>query len=362
MSGQDDDSEKSFDPTPQKLEEARKKGEIPRSQDISTAAAYAGFLVAALAVGGYAMTQTASGLMTFLDQPERLAPRLFSGTSSAVTSQTVLASVSHLAPWIAVPGLSVLLAILAQRSFLVTGSKLKPKLSRISLISNAKNKFGRSGLFEFFKSFVKLCIYSVLVGVFLNSRLEEIIALPNANMQLAISTLLGLLVQFLAIVLAIALAIGFVDLTWQHAEHHRKNMMSRKEIMDEMKNTEGDPQMKNQRRQRGYEIAMSQMMVDVEKANVVVVNPTHYAVALTWSRLPGEAPVCVAKGVDEIAGKIREVAQQHGVPIHSDPPTARAIHAATDIGQEIEPDHYRAVAAAIRFAEAMRTKARARGL
>jgi flagellar biosynthesis protein FlhB len=93
---------------------------------------------------------------------------------------------------------------------------------------------------------------------------------------------------------------------------------------------------------------------------VVVVNPTHYAVALKWDRAKGGAPVCVAKGVDEIARKIRERAAEHGVPIHSDPPTARAIHASVDIGQEIKADHYRAVAAAIRFADAMRRKARKR--
>jgi flagellar biosynthetic protein FlhB len=102
------------------------------------------------------------------------------------------------------------------------------------------------------------------------------------------------------------------------------------------------------------------MLTDVAAANVVVVNPTHFAVALKWDRARGGAPVCVAKGVDEIARKIRERAAEHGVPIHSDPPTARAIHATVEIGQEIRTEHYRAVAAAIRFAEAMRRRARKR--
>ncbi len=105
---------------------------------------------------------------------------------------------------------------------------------------------------------------------------------------------------------------------------------------------------------------MSQMMKDVPTADVVIVNPTHYAVALKWSKLPGAAPVCVAKGVDEIAAAIRRTAIEAGVPIHSDPPTARALHATIDIGQEIHEEHYRAVAAAIRFAERMRLRARGR--
>ena len=103
---------------------------------------------------------------------------------------------------------------------------------------------------------------------------------------------------------------------------------------------------------------LTQMMADVPRADVVIVNPTHYAVALTWSRQPGAAPVCVAKGVDEIAARIREIAAEAGVPIRSDPPTARALYATTDLGAEIAPEHYRPVAAAIRFAEMMRKRAR----
>jgi len=137
----------------------------------------------------------------------------------------------------------------------------------------------------------------------------------------------------------------------------RKNMMSRKDLTDEAKDSEGDPHMKQKRRQRAQEIALSQMIQDVPDADVIIVNPTHYAVALKWSRLPGEAPVCVAKGVDEVAKTIRKVAQEAGVPIRSDPPVARALHATVEIGQEIPPEHYRAIAAAIRFAEAMKKRA-----
>jgi flagellar biosynthetic protein FlhB len=137
--------------------------------------------------------------------------------------------------------------------------------------------------------------------------------------------------------------------------------MTRKELTDEMKQSEGDPHIKAQRRQKAIEIATKQMIADVAKADVVIVNPTHYAVALKWERGAKRAPLCVAKGVDEVAARIREVAAEAGVPIHSDPPTARALYAAVDIGQEIHPDHYRPVAAAIRFAEKMRRRSRERG-
>jgi flagellar biosynthetic protein FlhB len=128
--------------------------------------------------------------------------------------------------------------------------------------------------------------------------------------------------------------------------------------MDEFKESEGDPHFKAARRQRAQEVATNRMLVDVARADVVVVNPTHYAVALRWDRGKGGAPVCVAKGVDEIARAIRERAAEHGIPIHSDPPTARAMFASVELGQEIRAEHFRAVAAAIRFADAMRRKAR----
>jgi len=130
-------------------------------------------------------------------------------------------------------------------------------------------------------------------------------------------------------------------------------------MMDETKEAEGDPHLKNERRQRGHRIATNRMLADVPGADVVIVNPAHYAVALKWSRLPGEAPICVAKGVDEIAAAIREAARGAGVPIHADPPTARVLHATTRIGAQIPEGQYRAVAVAIRFAEDMRRKARA---
>jgi flagellar biosynthetic protein FlhB len=135
-------------------------------------------------------------------------------------------------------------------------------------------------------------------------------------------------------------------------------MMSREDLKKETKQTDGDPAMKQQRRQRGYDIAMNKMLVETATADVVIVNPTHYAVALKWDPTSGQAPIVVAKGMDEIAARIRQVANENAVPIRSDPPTARAIHASCYVGDSIKPDQYRAVAAAIRFAEVIRKKAR----
>lgn len=359
MSGPEQDSAKVFDPTPQKLLEARKKGEIAKSTDLMTAAGYAGLLVAFLMAGSSGVQEAGTALMIILDQAGSLAPLYFDGSPQPAVAGLFIPLVSGLSSIFVFPAAAVILSIFAQKAWVFAPSKLEPKLSRISLISNAKNKFGRAGLFEWLKSLFKLLLYSVILAVFINNRMPDMVAVLQTDHQQVLLLLTELCITFLFIVVLISAAIGSVDAIWQHFEHIRKNRMSHKDIMDETKDSEGDPHLKQERRQRAMSVAQNQMMADVPTADVIVVNPTHYAVALKWSRAPGEAPVCVAKGIDEIAKAIREKAQAAGVPIHHDPPTARSLHAMTDIGQQIEPDFYSAVAAAIRFAEAMRQRAKA---
>ena len=357
MSGADDDTEKSHEPTPEKLRKAREKGEIAKSNDLSVAAAYAGLLVAMLAVGEPAVRKLGAMLMVLLDQPDELRRLVFEGPVATPFGGIFLALFASLTPWFVIPAVAVLGSLFAQRAIVFAPTKLAPKLSRISVIANAKNKFGRSGLFEFTKSFVKLCLYSICLGLFLRAHMTEIIGAMATGPRTAVALLGRLMVDFMFIAVVIAGVIGAVDAVWQHQEHNRKNRMSRKEMMDEAKDAEGDPHMKHQRRMRGHAIATSKMMADVPTADVVIVNPTHFAVALKWSRKKGSAPVCVAKGVDEIAATIRRVAQEAGVPVHRDAPTARALHQAVEVGQEISEDMYGPVAAAIRFAEQMRRRA-----
>lgn len=356
MSAGSEDDDKQFEPTQKKLDDARKKGDIPRSTDLNTAASYAGILLVSAAIGAGTMNSFGELLANILGNSDRISEAFFQDSAHAMSGGMISILATSIGPWFLFPGLIVLLTILAQRSFVVAPDKLAPKLSRISPLSNAKNKFGRNGLFEFGKSFVKLLIYSIILGLFLKNKLPEILGTVHLSPAMATSVLLRLVVEFLSIILIIALSIGAVDFMWQKAEHTRKNMMSRKELTDEAKQSEGDPHVKQQRRQKGYEIAMNQMLADVPKADVIIVNPEHYAVALKWDRMAGGAPVCVAKGVDEIAARIREAATEAAVPIHRDPPTARMLFANVEIGQEIWPDHYEAVAAAIRFAEKLRRK------
>ena len=360
MTGEEDQSAKVFDPTPHKLMEARRKGEVAKSADLMTAAGYAGFLVALILAGASGLEQAGTALMVLIDRAAQLAPLFFEGSPQPPMAGMITPVLAGLAPLFLVPAVAVVLSILAQRALVFAPVKLEPKLSRISPVANAQNKFGRAGLFEWAKSFAKLVFYSVCLAVFIALRLPDMIAALQTDPALVLQLLSELCITFLFIVVLISGLIGGIDAVWQHFEHIRKNRMSHKEMMDELRTSEGDPHLKQERRQRAMAIAQNRMMADVPKADVVIVNPEHYAVALKWSRKPKEAPVCVAKGVDEVAKAIRETAQSAGVPIHSDPPTARSLFATTEIGQQVPPDFYRAVAAAIRFAETMRHRAKGR--
>lgn len=358
MSDEESSGEKSFDATPKRLEDARKKGEIPKSVDLATAASYLGFILAAVLAAPTGLNTAFQALAGVVSQADHLSTIAVTGGATSFVAELSFPVLIGILPFFALPALLVLAVLFAQQAVLFAPQKITPKLSKISPIAGAKNKFGPKGLFEFAKSAVKLIMVSVLLWWFAKGKLDEILVALMTNPAQIMSQLLSLLIEFLILVFVMSLIIGGIDYLWQVAEHLRKNRMTRQEVTDETKQAEGDPHHKQTRRQRAYDIAMNQMLADVPTADVVIVNPTHYAVALKWDRDSKQAPVCVAKGVDEIAARIREIANDAKVAIHSDPPTARALHATVEIGNVIQPDQYRAVAAAIRFAEDMREKAR----
>lgn len=354
--------EKTHDPTPKKLEDARKKGDIAKSMEVSAAAAYLGFLLAVMIAGAAGLGEAAGTLTAFLDHPDRLTGQVLAPGGGRLSAALVGQFAVALAPLFLIPFLAALASLLAQGAFVVSGEKLVPKLSRISPIANAKNKYGPTGLVEFAKSFVKLSTISLTAYFLLASEISTLVGSARAT-PVAVTAVLGALFQKLLVGVAIiAAAIAFVDLVWQRFDHMRKLRMSHQDIKDETKEVEGDPHFRSQRRRRAQEIVSGQGLQDVPDADVVIVNPTHVAVALKWSREAGSAPECVAKGVDEIALRIREIADAAAVPLHRDVPTARALYDLVEIGQEVPVEHYRAVAAAIRFAEDMRRRARAGGM
>ena len=353
----DDEGEKQFEASQKKLDDARKKGEVVKSTDLTTAASYLGLVCAMAFLGASSLITIGAQLVTLIDQADGLAKVVFAGAPMPLMGGIFWNVGLAIAPWFVIPATLALLCLLVQKAIVFAPSKLVPKLSRISPITGVKNKFGRQGIFEFVKSLVKLLIYCAVLGIFLAQQMNRIVGTVHLSAGMVVTELAKLTLTLMLIVLVIAAVLGIVDFTWQFAEHQRKHRMTRKEMMDEMKQSEGDPLLKQQRRQKAVGFAMNQMLSDVPDASVVIVNPTHYAVALKWDPSGALAPQCIAKGVDEIAARIREVAMENAVPIHADAPTARALHASTEIGQEISAEHFQAVAVAIRFAEAMRKKA-----
>lgn len=357
MSGEDED--KQHEPSQRRLDDARKRGEVPRSADLTTAAAYGGLLLALTLTGGWAMDGIGSAGAALLGQADRLSAG-FVGAPQAPFGGILRAMGLAVLPVFILPALAALGAVLAQRALIFAPEKLEMKFSRISPLSNARQKFGPDGLFDFGKSVLKMLVVGGLLGWLLLRHAADLFLSLQLSPAQSTALMLQVVLGFLLIVTLFSAAIGGIDYLWQRARHLQRNRMSHKEMTDEAKDSEGDPHVKGQRRQRAQEIATNRMLQDVATADVIVVNPTHYAVALKWKRSDRHAPICVAKGVDELAARIRERAALAGVPIHRDAPTARALHASVRVGEPIRPDHYRAVAAAIRFAETMRKKGKRR--
>lgn len=361
MASSNDDAEKSHEPSQRKLEQARRKGDIARSNDVLTAMSYFGLFATCLLFGRELLLDYGNLFVGFVDLPDLFdvtgADQRKKVISWAIVQGVLTTSLSIFF----IPFSLVCIALLATRSIVFAPSKLEPKISKISILQNAKNKFGAKGLFEFLKSFAKLVIYAIILFTFLYGNMDRIIHLPHLSSSEVVSAMTGLIVDMLLYVVVVSFIIGVVDYSWQYAEHLRQNRMTHKEVRDEHKDAEGDPHIKQQRRARGMDLINGNISEEVPKSDVVVVNPTHYAVALTWSKEKHSAPVCVAKGVNAVALNIRNIASEHKVPIHHDPPTARALYATVDVGHEIQPEHYRPVAAAIRFAEVMRRRQRSVG-
>ena len=349
-----DNNDKQYEATEQKLRKARQQGDLPRSTEVNVAMMYLGVWLALTFGAGFAakswlaMASRTLGSEPWPDSPVTgLAQPLWQSAAIAVIAMAT------------VPLIAIILGLVVQRALVFSPQKLAIDFKRINPVKNAGQKFGKSGLVTFAISVSKAGFVGV-GGWFLFSMLWNRMAgsmLGAGDIWvLGLPDLMGRV-----LIMAVAISAGFavLDFLWKRFEHLQKNRMSRKEMEDEHKEVEGDPHMKAARRQKAVDLVSRQMLADVAKADVVIVNPTHYAVALEWKRGSGRAPVCLAKGTDDIAALIRQRARDHDVPIWSDPPSARAIHATVRIGEEIQREHFAAVAAAIRFAEKMRERARA---
>ncbi len=223
---------------------------------------------------------------------------------------------------------------------------------------NAAQKFGSKGLLQFLIALAKVSVIlgiGFILSIFLY---QDFFSLLQSDLLFQVQDNLQETKILLAILALCFLIFGSLDFIVKKHAFLKEHMMTDREIKDEHKDNEGSPEVKQKRRQRAFEISSSRMLQDAATADVLIVNPIHVAVALKWSREKGSAPVCVAKGQDQIALRIKEIAIENSVPVHEDIPTARALNALCEIGEEVPPDLYAAVAMAIRFADSIRERAR----
>lgn len=350
--------EKSFDASETKIRQSREKGDTPQSTEANTLMIYLGLALAIWGVGDWFVARLHITLSGMLARPSQMGERILGskdgGNSTNGAASFFIDPILSAIPVFLILIVAVLISLIVQRAIIFAPSKIKPKLSRISPLSNAKQKYGGQGMVEFGKRVMKLTFVATIAGVFLWILFPELPGQAVIEPGLILPQMGTSAFQLTLSMVGAITIITLFDLPYSLFAHLKKLRMTLTEVRDENKESEGDPHMKSARRAKAQEISQASMLHDVKTADVVIVNPTHYAVALRWDRSAGGVPVLVAKGVDEIAARIRQQAKLHDIAIYSDPPSARTIYAGVEIGETIRPEHYAAVAASIHFADSFK--------
>ncbi|MDO8901980.1 MAG: flagellar biosynthesis protein FlhB [Phenylobacterium sp.] len=342
-----DQASKTEEATPRKLEQSREKGDVAKTQDLAPLMALA-FAAGALAIlGGWLVRNMANALLPFIAHPEQIPLEGAGGV--IVARMAIMAAAPVLAAVLATAALGGMIGNLAQHGLLFTPDKLKPDFKKVSPLAGFKRIFGPDGMVQFLKSVSKILAVAGVAYLVLKPHLHQFQTLSALDPAAMLPFSATILRKLIFAVIALMLAIAGADWLWQKHRFLKKQMMSRHEIKEEYKQTDGDPLIKAKLRQMRHDRARRRMMAAVPTATVVVMNPTHYAVALKYEAGGAAAPQCVAKGLDAVALRIRATAEEAGVPVIEDPPLARALYAAVEIDDTIPPAHFEAVAKIIGF-------------
>jgi flagellar biosynthetic protein FlhB len=351
MAEQADDSERTEDPTPRRLEQAIQRGDVVKSTEVSTWFMIGGATLALMIFSGPTATSLQAamgGLLAHSWQIPTDGPALIDLARSL--GETLLVALG-------IPLFLMALAAFAgtiiQHRIIFSFEPLAPELSRISPLAGFKRLFSKVALANFLKGFAKLTLFGAVIGALLWPQRYRIAGLINVDPALILPIARSLCMKMLGTVVAILAVVAAADYLFQYRQWYDRHKMSLREMKEEFRQSEGDPAVKGKIRQLRHARGKKRMMAQVPKASVVITNPTHFAVALQYER-GMTAPVCVAKGADLIARKIREVAEEHNIPIMENPPLARALHATVEIDQEIPQEHYRAVAEIIGYVMKLR--------
>ena len=350
MADEDDGGERTEDPTQKRLDDALERGDVAKSQEVNT-----WFMIA----GATLVISSFSGSIGGIQMP--LRNLIANSWMIRVDGPGLLMLMQNLEYTLfAALGLPILMLVITaiagnmlQHRLVWSAQSLTPKLSKISPMEGAKRIFGKQAIANFAKGLFKLiALGSVMTAILWpeRHRLESMLRFdPSALLGVIISLTLHLMGAVVAMLAVVAIA----DYFFQYRQWYERQKMSLREMKEEFKQSEGDPHIKGKIRQLRQQRMKKRMMAAVPKASVIITNPTHYSVALSYERgMP--APICVAKGVDLIALKIREIAGEHNIPIVENVPLARALYANVEIDEEIPVEHYHAVAEIIGYVMGMR--------
>ncbi|MGO4543891.1 flagellar biosynthesis protein FlhB [Paenibacillus sp. 2TAB23] len=344
--------EKTEQATPKKKDEARKKGQVAKSADLAGSFILLFVFMSFIMLGSYFKQHI---MMLFGNLFEDwLLMDLTVGNVLSLFTEITIEMLLILLPVFVIAILVGILGNIVQFGFLLTGEPLKMKLEKVNPINGFKQIFSAKTLVEFLKSVLKLLIVGVLVYLAISKEWERILVLAGLPIQQIFSFTAGLTVKLGIEIGAVLTALALADYFYQRYEHNKSLKMSKQDIKDEHKKSEGDPLIKGRIRERQRRMAFQRMMQEVPNADVIITNPTHFAIALKYDASKMEAPKIIAKGMDHVALRIREIAKENGVVMMENKPLARALYERAEIGDVIPPDLFQAVAEVLAYVYKMK--------
>ena len=340
--------EKTEPATSKKLNDIRKEGQVAKSKELITAVS----LMSLFIILKIYLSKLGTGLIDVYTQVynsiSKVVDDSYNGlpirTAGSVMQQLIIDMIKLVIPILLVAIVIAILGNMLQQKWMVTAKPLQPKFSKISPISGFKRMFSVRQLVELIKSIAMISIIMIVVYNTVKSKMNILLTFYDVGLNTALSTIGSIIIDLGIKISAVFLIVGFADLFYQRIKFKNDNMMTKQEIKDEFKNTEGDPQVKGQIKRRMQEVSRRRMMQQLPEADVVITNPTHFAVALKYEPDAGKAPVVIAKGADYLAFQIKDKAKEYNIAIVENKPLARILYHNIDIGMEIPPELYQAVA------------------
>lgn len=343
------DSEKTEKPTSRKRRQAREEGQILQSKEINTVVILFSCFLGLKIFGEYMNAQLKLFMIDIFNEINN--PEVFINPNNLMTNflkiTTFFAIVSL--PILGIAFISALIVNYFQVGFLFTTKTLKIKLSRLNPVEGFKKMFSKRALIELVKSILKVVLVGYFAITYVNSQMTRVIKYSNLEIVDSFTNFTSLIYGIILRILGVLLGLSFLDYFFQWREHEKNLMMSKQEVKEEYKQTEGDPFIKGKIKEKQRRLALSRMMQDIPKADVIITNPTHYAVAIKYEKDKFEAPYIVGKGVDLIAQNIKKVGEEYEIPIVENKPLARALYDTIEIGHMITEELYEAVAEVLAY-------------